>query len=232
MSTQIQLFQFNTSDVRTLKHDDGSIWFVLKDLCDVLGLRVNDVLQRLDKDDTDQIGLTDEAGRIQKMYIVNEPGMYDVILRSDKPEAKDIKRWITHDVLPSIRKTGGYISMQSPLNLLSFTEIPVQIEENKIFNGRNYDQGGTHGTIQANVDFCILHTGKKPAQLVNEAKAEKIPSKHRTSGMAVIRHKHPIIAARMALAKRLQRLENKENGRPMTMPEAKELASKADEFFQ
>src|SRR5215831_20809361 len=108
MAEQMQLFQFNTSNVRTLTHDNGSIWFVLKDLCDILELRVDGVLQRLDEDDYNQIGVTDSSGRVQQMYIVNESGMYDVVLRSDKPKAKEFKKWITHEVLTSIRQTGKF----------------------------------------------------------------------------------------------------------------------------
>lgn len=86
-------------------------WFVLKDICTALGMgknRAADTAKRLDKDEYDLTVLTDSVGREQKVYIVNESGLYAVILRSDKPEAQAFRKWITSEVLPSIRKTGEY----------------------------------------------------------------------------------------------------------------------------
>lgn len=100
-------FQFGSYEVRTVLID-GEPWWVLKDVCDVLGIgNSRDVKDRLE-DDERGVGLIDTLGGKQEMIIVNESGLYSVILRSDKQEAKEFKRWITHDVLPSIRKTGGY----------------------------------------------------------------------------------------------------------------------------
>jgi len=63
---------------------------------------------RLDEDEVSSTDITDGLGRVQEMTIVNEPGLYSLILGSRKPEAKAFKRWVTHDVLPSIQKTGSY----------------------------------------------------------------------------------------------------------------------------
>ena len=112
----IQIFQYQDQPVRTVQRD-GEPWFVLKDVCAVLGLEsAHKVADRLDGDERNQIPLTDSLGRQQGMTIINESGLYNVILRSDKPEARPFRKWVTAEVLPSIRKTGGYISGQDSLS--------------------------------------------------------------------------------------------------------------------
>lgn len=87
---------------------DGDPWFVAKDVCDALEIvNTRDATSRLD-DDEKGVAKTDTLGGMQEMTIVSEPGLYSLVLRSNKPEAKTFKRWITHDVIPSIRKTGKY----------------------------------------------------------------------------------------------------------------------------
>lgn len=86
---------------------DGSVWFVLKDVCECLGLsNPSMIAERLDNDERakSDLGLKN----FTQAHIVNESGLYNVILRSDKPQAKQFKRWITHEVLPTIRKHGIY----------------------------------------------------------------------------------------------------------------------------
>lgn len=88
---------------------NGEPWFVLKDVCDVLGIKnAREAAKRLDEDDVGQTDVVDRAGRMQNMSIINESGLYTTIIRSDKPQAKAFRKWITGEVLPSIRKTGGY----------------------------------------------------------------------------------------------------------------------------
>lgn len=87
----------------------GEPWFVLADLCRVLDLSNSRmVAQRLGDDVRHVLAGLDSLGRAQNAYVVNESGMYEVVIRSDKPEAATFRRWITADVLPSIRKTGAY----------------------------------------------------------------------------------------------------------------------------
>ena len=106
--TAMQIFEYQGNEVRTIQHGD-EVWWVLKDVCRVLSLSTpHKVAERLEEDERNLIPLIDSMGRTQKNTIVNEPGLYSVILRSDKPEAKTFKRWVTHEVLPSIRKTGTY----------------------------------------------------------------------------------------------------------------------------
>lgn len=97
---ELQIFNYKSNEVRTVEVD-GEPWFVLKDVCDVLGLgSAHKVADRLDKDERNQIPLTDSLGREQETTIVSESGLYNVILRSDKPEAKPFRKWVTGKVLP------------------------------------------------------------------------------------------------------------------------------------
>lgn len=107
MSTNIVPFNFNDHQVRVVTID-GEPWFVLADLCRILGLgNAAMVARRLD-DDEKGVSQIDTPGGRQTVTTVNEPGMYQVVLRSDKPDARAFKKWITGTVLPEIRKTGSY----------------------------------------------------------------------------------------------------------------------------
>ena len=108
---ELQIFNYNGSEVRTIQKD-GEPWWVLKDVCNILSIRnPADVFIRLDEDEKG-VGQIDTLGGKQHVNIVNESGLYNVILRSDKPEAKPFRKWVTSEVLPSIRKHGGYLTPQ------------------------------------------------------------------------------------------------------------------------
>ena len=105
--TKIQVFEYQSNKVRTVDMD-GAPWFVLKDVCEVLGLgNSRMVSDRLDEDEKGVSKIV-TLGGVQNVTIINESGLYNVILRSDKPEAKPFRKWVTSEVLPSIRKTGSY----------------------------------------------------------------------------------------------------------------------------
>lgn len=109
---EMQVFNYKRNQVRTVELNNEP-WFVLKDVCAVLELgSAHKVADRLDEDERNQIPLTDAIGRKQETTIISESGLYNVILRSDKPEAKPFRKWVTAEVLPSIRKTGGYMIPQ------------------------------------------------------------------------------------------------------------------------
>ena len=115
MNNELQVFTYEGAEVRTLLRD-GAPWWVLKDVCQILGIANHKMTaQRLEQDEVSQTDLTDSLGRKQKATVINEPGLYSVILRSDKPQAKAFKRWVTHDVLPAIRRTGGYTAPATPM---------------------------------------------------------------------------------------------------------------------
>lgn len=104
----MQIFTYNDTPIRTIEQD-GELWWVLVDVCRVLGMKEpHRVADRLEEDERTQSTVIDSMGREQTAYIVNEPGLYNIVLRSDKPEAKAFKRWVTHEVLPSIRRRGEY----------------------------------------------------------------------------------------------------------------------------
>lgn len=110
---ELQIFNYNGGEVRTVQKD-GEPWFVLKDVCDVLELTTPArVAERLDGDEVSLAHLTDSLGRTQPTTIINESGLYNVILRSDKPEAKPFRKWVTSEVLPSIRKHGAYMTPET-----------------------------------------------------------------------------------------------------------------------
>lgn len=96
--------------------EDNEPWFVAKDVCDCLDLsNSRKALSRLE-DDEKGVTLSDTLGGMQEMATVNEYGLYSLVMSSRKPEAKDFKRWVTHEVLPSIRKYGSY-NMNIPRTL-------------------------------------------------------------------------------------------------------------------
>ena len=110
---EIQLFNFEGHQVRTIIID-GKIWFLAKDIARILDFRsANDMTRLLDADEKGT-HIVRTPGGDQEMIIINESGLYSCILRSRKPQAKTFKRWITHEILPSIRKTGNY-SLQTQL---------------------------------------------------------------------------------------------------------------------
>lgn len=110
MNNEIQQFYFNNAALRTLTDEAGEPWFVAKDACDILGIDTNHLREALDDDEITNLRNSEvwnQPGRAP--LIISEPGLYKLIMRSRKPEAKEFQRWVTHEVLPQIRKTGGYI---------------------------------------------------------------------------------------------------------------------------
>ena len=106
---------------------DGEPWFVAADVCNVLDLSNTTIaVSRLDEDERAKFNL----GRQGDATIVNEPGLYTLVLGSRKPEAKAFKRWITHDVIPSIRKTGSYTML--PQDYISALKALVASEEERL----------------------------------------------------------------------------------------------------
>ena len=126
MTNALQVFRYKDKQVRTVEHD-GEVWFVAKDVCDILELEnVSKAVSALDDDEkmtlTNSEGHSGQRGGAQSYNVINEPGLYKLAFKSRKPEAKNFTRWVTHDVLPTIRKTGSYTipgaeQAQEPLNV-------------------------------------------------------------------------------------------------------------------
>ena len=117
-----RIFQFHNKQVRTVRVD-GEPWFVAADVCRVLGLgNPSQAVSYLDEDE--RCLISNEAWRINgAMAAVNEPGLYSLVLKSRRPEAKTFRRWITHEVIPALRLTGRY-QMEEPVQsgqLLQFS---------------------------------------------------------------------------------------------------------------
>ncbi len=112
-------FAYTTQKIRMIEIDNEP-WFVVKDVCEILGIKnVTDVMKRLDEDEKLRLNLSyeekhrlDLGFRGKSPWGVNEPGLYTLIACSRKKEAMLFRRWITHEVLPSIRKTGQYIDTE------------------------------------------------------------------------------------------------------------------------
>jgi anti-repressor protein len=109
MATNLKLFENESFGVIRTAGTSEEPLFCLADICNAVDIaNPSNVKNRLDEDDLHLMEVIDNMGRTQKAYFVSEAGMYDAILKSESKKARPFSRWITHDVLPSIRKTGSY----------------------------------------------------------------------------------------------------------------------------
>lgn len=128
MDAEIQTFNFNDKSVRTLINENGDPWFVLKDCMSILGLsNPTETVKMFDDDEFSTTEVIDSIGRRQQTYIISEAGLYGLVLKSRKPEAKEFKRWITHEVLPSIRKHGIYATETTIDQILANPDFGIRL---------------------------------------------------------------------------------------------------------
>lgn len=128
MSNEIQRFDFKGESLRALTNMAGEPWFVAKDACDILGIDTNHLREALDDDEITNLRNSEvwnQPGRAP--LIISEPGLYKLIMRSRKPEAKEFQRWVTHEVLPSIRKHGAYMTQQTLDKALTSPDFLIQL---------------------------------------------------------------------------------------------------------
>ena len=132
MGSDVQIFKNEQfGEIRTVVID-GEPWFVAVDVCRALEIvNSRDALTRIDEDEKGVV-LTDTPGGKQEVTTVNEPGLYSLVLGSRKPEAKVFKRWITHEVIPSIRKNGGYIAGQETMSDVELMARALIVAQNVI----------------------------------------------------------------------------------------------------
>ena len=124
---EIQVWNYESSEIRTVQIN-GEPWFVLSDVCKVLELSSpHKVAERLDGDEKGRNQIP-TLGGVQEMAVVNESGLYTVILRSDKPQAKPFRKWVTSEVLPSIRKHGSYSVQSQFADLSPQLQVLIQME--------------------------------------------------------------------------------------------------------
>lgn len=124
---EVQVWNYESSEIRTVQIN-GEPWFVLSDVCKVLELSSpHKVAERLDGDEKGRNQIP-TLGGVQEMAVVNESGLYTVILRSDKPQAKPFRKWVTSEVLPSIRKHGSYSVQSQFADLSPQLQVLIQME--------------------------------------------------------------------------------------------------------
>lgn len=128
MSNEIQQFNFKGAALRTLTDENGEPWFVAKDVCDVLGYTnaskaISDHVDSEDKLNNESLSSLGQRGG----WLVNESGLYSLVLSSKLPTAKEFKRWVTHEVLPSIRKHGAYMTQQTLDKALTSPDFLIQL---------------------------------------------------------------------------------------------------------
>ena len=120
---ELKVFNFNEAQVRTIMINNEP-WLIAKDVCDVLEIsNVTQALERLDDDERSMFNI----GRQGEINIINESGLYSLILGSRKPEAKSFKRWVTSEVLPSIRKNGMYATEVTVEKMLSDPDFAIEL---------------------------------------------------------------------------------------------------------
>jgi len=123
-----KIFQYEGKQVRTV-FIDGAIWFVAKDICEILehSNPTKAVADLVDSDDLTSGEVIDSMGRTQTVNLVNEAGLYSLVLGSRKSEAKAFKRWITHEVLPSINKHGAYLTPATLESMIASPEFGIKL---------------------------------------------------------------------------------------------------------
>lgn len=124
---ELQTFSFNNQPVRTVQLNNQPYW-VLKDVCAVLGISNSRMTaERLEDDEVSQTDIIDALGRIQNTTVITESGLYAVILRSDKPNAKEFRKWVTSEVLPAIRKHGAYATPETIEQMINNPDFTIQL---------------------------------------------------------------------------------------------------------
>lgn len=124
----ITIFNHLGNNIRVMIDEQGEPLFVLKDVCDALDLRnASRVADRLDGEDLTQSKVLDNRGVQQETFLITEAGLYEVIIRSDKPEAKAFRRWVTSEVLPSIRKHGMYATTPTIDDMIADPDMAIRL---------------------------------------------------------------------------------------------------------
>ena len=157
--TELLNLSFENQKVRAIE-SDGETWWVAKDVCDILGI-LTEQTRRLDEDEKGLRLIQTPSGN-QEMVIVNESGLYCLVLGSRKPEAKAFKRWVTHDVLPSIRKTGVYLTPEKQVEQLQDENQRIRLklqvfEEYQSDELVGYDEAAAMLAVYRKPPFGVKH---------------------------------------------------------------------------
>lgn len=123
---ELQVFNFNNNEVQVVVNDNNEPMFVATDVCAALGLtNTTEALRSLDEDEKLPSELL-RAGRLRTVNTITESGLYSLVLRSNKPEAKLFKKWVTSEILPSIRRHGMYANKQTVEEMLENPDVLIQ----------------------------------------------------------------------------------------------------------
>lgn len=160
MNNNLKVFENEEfGSIRTLEINSKP-YFVGKDVAEVLGYErpTKAIADRVDSEDKDEIPIQDSIGRMQKTPVINESGLYSLILSSKLPTAKKFKRWVTSEVLPSIRKTGMYATdelLNNPdLAIKAFTALKEEREKNKLLTEENAKKQNLLNEISPKAEFA------------------------------------------------------------------------------
>ncbi|KAA6323907.1 hypothetical protein EZS27_026706 [termite gut metagenome] len=159
--------------VRTILSENGEPLFCLADLCKVLNLSSTEVNRRLEKGVVSKHPLKTSGG-VQQALFVNEDGLYDVILESRKPETRQFRKWVTSEILPSVRKSGGY-SISQPMP----TPTPIPRYSSLIELAKQCPDVNITlkvGELIEAIDYCVNRTRKELEQQITDANTETYPS--------------------------------------------------------
>ncbi|MEE5994315.1 MAG: BRO family protein [Oscillospiraceae bacterium] len=160
MNNELTVWNYGDNDVRILMIEDEP-WLVLADVCRVLEIaRGARTAERLEEDEVRQTYITDSLGRQQLMTIISESGFYSVVLRSDKPQAKPFRKWVTSVVLPSIRKNGFYAG---DMHFSRELQVLIQHERMMAQHQKQLDEA------------LVQHFGGDP-MCVNESRVMRLPN--------------------------------------------------------
>ena len=202
MTSELQVFNFDGQyEVRVIEQA-GEPWFVAKDVCDVLGMAdTHTAVRALDDDEKGRQKLP-TLGGMQDMTVINESGLYTLIMRSNKPQAKRFRKWVTSEVLPSIRRTGAYSLRREenvPMETLQSAKLILEaagIKANQLALAldefyRKHTGESVLGTIGLQLEAPTKHQFLTPTQLGKEyglsAKAvnrrlEELGYQHKVAG--------------------------------------------------
>ena len=136
--------------------------------------------------------------KAQRIQLITESAVYKLALASNLEKAKPFRDWVTSEVLPCIRKNGYYSFADQTQSLMLNTNTLVQKQNSKDINSKNLIEKGVEAVIEYNRKSCLLHTGKLPREIKENAKKIGLKSKDRVSAKEVLRHTNPAIACSMS----------------------------------
>ena len=198
----VMTMQFQQHEVQVIIDTHGNRWWPASIPCELLGIEnVAQAVGRLDDDEKRIISIDTLGGR-QKTWCINEAGLYHLSLTSRKPEAKAFRRWLTHEVIPEIRRTGGYRGVP-PDRFIPNTQRPTQVQNAKDvgalqshFGGRSDCKRWFHLSLKE-------ITGQSPKEWIAEGKRHQLRGEARRRGREVVRLLHPAGACAASLADEL-----------------------------